>query len=35
MAKNKKKKINYQRLIAIILLIGMLAAFISSCMMYF
>lgn len=31
----KKKPINYARIVAIILLIGMVAAFVSSCLMYF
>jgi len=30
----KKKKFNYKRLMAIILLVSMVAAFISSCLMY-
>ena len=31
----KKKKINVQRIVAIIALVGMLVAFIASCVMYF
>lgn len=37
MSKNKKKKkeVNYQKIVAIILLLGMIASFIASIFVYF